>query len=653
MIGQQLSGRYEILNRVGGGGMALVFKAHDKLLNRMVAIKVLRQQFVYDEDFIRRFRREAQSAASLSHPNVVSIYDVGQEDDIHYIVMEYIEGSNLNEEIKNRAPFQVEEAIHITSQICDALDHAHQNQIIHRDIKPHNILIGRNGRVKVTDFGIARAASSSEITQTGSVLGSVHYFSPEHAKGVTQGAKSDLYSLGIVLYQMLTNKLPFSGDSPISIALKHIQENVEEPRKVNPLIPQSVENIVLKSMQKNPEQRYQSASQMLYDLESCLLPEKLNENKFQFNDELDDEEHTKIMPVIGLNRKVQETDQNETIIPEHNEDEDYKKTNRLFWLKPVIWTFTTIIILFSAWFGVKAVLGMLDVSDVEVPNVVGLTLEDATKELESVQLTVRDPVQYEYDDQVEEGIVIDQSDKNKMVKENFPITLTVSQGQETKIMKDYRGMQWVNVENALRKIGFTDEDIKMETILSDVPDGEVISQSPQANKEYNPNDVVLSFTVSEGLGSVEMPNLIKLSEEAAVSILEQKGLKVNIEKDFDLNVNEGYVFKQHPYDPGDTLKKGEEITIFVSKGEPEDVRRTNYPIFVEPEVKGEDSVIEFKITDALGTDRIGNTKTINEEETFFVPVVLTPDLPDGKASISVYRDAKHLGTYEVKYDDYK
>ncbi|NDI33465.1 Stk1 family PASTA domain-containing Ser/Thr kinase [Chengkuizengella sediminis] len=651
MIGQQLSGRYEILNRVGGGGMALVFKAHDKLLNRMVAIKVLRQQFVYDEDFIRRFRREAQSAASLSHPNVVSIYDVGQEDDIHYIVMEYIEGSNLNEEIKNRAPFQVDEAIHITCQICDALDHAHQNQIIHRDIKPHNILIGKNGRVKVTDFGIARAASSSEITQTGSVLGSVHYFSPEHAKGVTQGAKSDLYSLGIVLYQMLTNKLPFSGESPISIALKHLQEDVEEPRKVNPLIPQSVENIVLKSMQKNPEQRYQSASQMFHDLESCLLPEKMNENKVQFNDDLDDEEHTKIMPVIGLNRKVQEMDHDETITPEHREGR--KKRNRLGWIKPVIWTFTTIIILFSAWFGVKAVLGMLDVSDVEVPNVVGKTLEEATKELENVQLRVLDPVQYEYDDQVKEGIVIDQSDKNKTVKVNFPITLTVSQGQETKIMQDYKGMQWVDVENALRKIGFSDEDIKMETELSDVPDGEVISQSPEANIKFNPNDVVVSFIVSEGLGSVTMPNLIKYSEEAAVNTLEQKGLKVIIEKDFDLNVNEGYVFKQHPYEPEDTLKKGEEITIFVSKGEPEDVRRTNYRVFVEPEVQGEDSVIEFKITDALGTDRIGNTKTIKEEETFFVPIVLTSDLPDGKAYISVYRDAKHLGTYEVKYDDYK
>lgn len=209
MIGHQLGGRYEVIERVGGGGMALVYKAQDLLLNRNVAIKVLRQQFVHDEEFIRRFRREAQSAASLSHPNVVSIYDVGQEDDVHYIVMEYVEGKNLNEIIKERAPLQVDEAVHIASQIADALDHAHHNQIIHRDIKPHNILIGRNGRVKVTDFGIARAVTSTTITQTGSVVGSVHYFSPEHAKGIVTGEKSDLYSLGIVLYQMLTGRLPF------------------------------------------------------------------------------------------------------------------------------------------------------------------------------------------------------------------------------------------------------------------------------------------------------------------------------------------------------------------------------------------------------------------------------------------------------------
>ncbi|MBW7459196.1 Stk1 family PASTA domain-containing Ser/Thr kinase, partial [Paenibacillus sepulcri] len=297
MIGHELGGRYEIITRIGGGGMALVYKAHDILLNRKVAVKILRQQFVHDEEFIRRFRREAQSAGALSHPNVVSIYDVGQEDETHYIVMEYVEGHNLNEIIQERAPLQPEEAVRIAIQICDALEHAHHNQIIHRDIKPHNILIGKNGRVKVTDFGIARAVTSSTITQTGSVLGSVHYFSPEHAKGISTGEKSDLYSLGIVLYQMLTGKLPFLGESPISVALKHLQETFEEPRVVNPYIPQSVENVILRAMRKNPSERYNSADEMLRDLETCLQPERLKEPKITFVSGSDFEE-TRVMPAI-------------------------------------------------------------------------------------------------------------------------------------------------------------------------------------------------------------------------------------------------------------------------------------------------------------------------------------------------------------------
>ncbi|EXX85166.1 serine/threonine protein kinase, partial [Paenibacillus darwinianus] len=295
MIGRELGGRYEIIERIGSGGMALVYKAHDVLLNRKVAVKILRQQFGHDEEFVRRFRREAQSAASLSHPNVVSIYDVGEEEDTHYIVMEYVEGSNLNDLIKERAPLQTEEAVRFAVQICDALDHAHQNQIIHRDIKPHNILIGKNGRVKVTDFGIARAVTSSTITQTGSVVGSVHYFSPEHAKGISTGEKSDLYSLGIVLYQMLTGRLPFLGESPISVALKHLQDDFEEPRQVNPHIPQSLENIILRSMRKNSSERYASAQEMLEDLETCLKPERLNEPKIAFTQDLDE---TRAMPAI-------------------------------------------------------------------------------------------------------------------------------------------------------------------------------------------------------------------------------------------------------------------------------------------------------------------------------------------------------------------
>ena len=256
MEGKKLGGRYEVISRVGGGGMAVVYKAKDLLLYRYVAIKVLNESLSNDSEFIRRFSREAQAAASLSHPNVVNVYDVGTEGHTHYIVMEYVEGPTLKEWIQQNGPLPPETVVDIASQICDGLAHAHENQIVHRDIKPHNILLGPGGRAKVTDFGIARAATSSTITQTGSVMGSVHYFSPEQARGGVIGERSDLYSLGVVMYEMVTGRLPFDADSAIAIALKHLQEPVEDPRKYAADLPDSIRNIILKALEKDPEKRF-------------------------------------------------------------------------------------------------------------------------------------------------------------------------------------------------------------------------------------------------------------------------------------------------------------------------------------------------------------------------------------------------------------
>jgi serine/threonine protein kinase len=270
MEGKKLGGRYEIISRVGGGGMAVVYKARDLLLNRYVAIKVLSESLSNDSEFIRRFSREAQAAASLSHPNIVNVYDVGRDGYTHYIVMELVEGPTLKQYIQERGPLPVEEAANIAIQICDGLAHAHENQIVHRDIKPHNILLGPNGRVKVTDFGIARAASSSTITQTGSVMGSVHYFSPEQARGGVIGEKSDLYSLGIVMYEMLTGRIPFDGDSAISIALKHLQETPEDPRTFNPNIPDSMVAIISRALEKDPAMRFPSARAMMQEIQRAV-----------------------------------------------------------------------------------------------------------------------------------------------------------------------------------------------------------------------------------------------------------------------------------------------------------------------------------------------------------------------------------------------
>jgi serine/threonine-protein kinase len=278
MIGRMLGNRYEILEKIGEGGMAKVYKAKCHLLNRIVAIKILRSEFVADEEFVRRFKRESQAAASLSHPNIVSIYDVGQEGDIYYIVMEYVNGKTLKQLIREaNGPLPIPKALDITRQVCGALEHAHKNHIVHRDIKPQNILVTDDNIVKVTDFGIARAANGSTITYGGGdVLGTAYYFSPEQAKGAMIDEKTDIYSLGIVMYEMLTGKVPFEGESPISVALKHIQEDIVPPSKLNPKVPYNLDKIVLKATEKDINYRYKSASDLLNDIETYINnPDKL------------------------------------------------------------------------------------------------------------------------------------------------------------------------------------------------------------------------------------------------------------------------------------------------------------------------------------------------------------------------------------------
>src|SRR3954471_13050517 len=307
MIGKRINGRYKVLDMVGGGGMDNVYLAHDMILDRDVAVKVLRLDFANDEELIRRFQREAQSATSLVHQNIVSIYDVGEEgDSVYYIVMEYVEGQTLKQYIQQHSPIPVSKALSIMEQLTSAITHAHQNHIIHRDIKPQNILMDQNGNVKITDFGIAMALSATSITQTNSVLGSVHYLSPEQARGGVANHKSDIYSLGIVMFELLTGRLPFSGESAVSIALKHLQSEIPSLRRWNATVPQSVENIVLKATAKDPFHRYASVQEVEEDLRTALDPERINEAKFVIPV---DDEATKAIPVITNDRPLKNLDE--------------------------------------------------------------------------------------------------------------------------------------------------------------------------------------------------------------------------------------------------------------------------------------------------------------------------------------------------------
>lgn len=655
MIGQELGGRYEILSRIGGGGMALVYKAHDILLNRKVAVKVLRQQYVHDEEFIRRFRREAQSAAALSHPNVVSIYDVGQDGDVHYIVMECVEGFNLNELIKERAPLQVDEAVHIACQICDALDHAHQNQIIHRDIKPHNILIGKNGRVKVTDFGIARAATSSTITQTGSVVGSVHYFSPEHAKGVLTGEKSDIYSLGIVLYQMLTGRLPFLGESPISVALKHLQEHFEEPRKVNPLIPQSVENVIIKSMRKNPAERYQSAKEMLYDLETCLSPQRRNEPKLTFTTanigSMDDEEPTRVIPAIKegqiptVSIPSSAAKEDKPDLWNHDGLAAEAKSSRA-WVKPTVWVSVTIVLLALMWFGVMYVKSILYVPDVDVPNVVNLKLDEAKVKLQEAGLVLEEPVNYEFKEDVEKDIVFSQNKTGK-VKEGSSVKLSVSKGIETITMRNYVGKMYQDVVDDLKAQGVAEIQITPKEEHSDSEPGTVIEQTPEADTEIDPKKVEIKFLVSKGREPVEMPDLIGKTVNEAKNILVARGLKLNPDiKQEPSYTPEGKVFKQEPHEPKASVDPDTEITIYVSSGYPADALEYTYNIAVSPAEIGKTSTVRIVYSDASGDNIEWGKRKIKDMVAFPVGLVLSPTKD---AVVQVYRDDQLVDAKTITY----
>ncbi|OMF64492.1 Stk1 family PASTA domain-containing Ser/Thr kinase [Paenibacillus sp. FSL R5-0766] len=651
MIGHQLGGRYEVIERVGGGGMALVYKAQDLLLNRNVAIKVLRQQFVHDEEFIRRFRREAQSAASLSHPNVVSIYDVGQEDDVHYIVMEYVEGKNLNEIIKERAPLQVDESVRIASQIADALDHAHHNQIIHRDIKPHNILIGRNGRVKVTDFGIARAVTSTTITQTGSVVGSVHYFSPEHAKGIVTGEKSDLYSLGIVLYQMLTGQLPFLGESPISVALKHLQEEFDEPRKFNPLIPQSVENVILKSMRKNPQERYQSAKEMQTDLETCLMPERRNETKIDFPDE-DDIDQTRVMPAIKPEpRGVTST--GAVPVMESDEETGKGKAKSKSWKKPALLISLTVLILIAMVGVVWYVKGMLVVPEVTVPNVITQTEEKAREMLEEKGLVVSDEVIRLYQEGVEPGIVYEQSRKEgDVVKEGSEVQISVGAEKELVKMIDVKQDPYDEAVKKLTALGIKEDQIQRKDDFSnDVASGSVISQTPGVNEEFDPVTVQIELTVSKGTETVKMPDLKNLTRSEAEEKLKSAGLELaQVQEEPSYTIEKGKVTQQWPVEAGTEVSPGDKITIFISTGYPPEALQYPFDINVSPKEEGKNSKIRITYEDARGKNQEWGTRTVNSTQMLTIPLVLAPN---ENGAVSVYRDGQFLDTYLVSYSEAK
>ena len=548
--GKTLNGRYKIQTLIGTGGMAAVYLAKDLILDRLVAIKVLRLDFRQNNDAMRRFRREALSATQLTHPNIVGVYDVGQSQEMNYIVMEYVEGTDLKDYIRQRGALHPIEAVRIMMQIVSAIAAAHQNRIIHRDIKPQNILIDREGNVKITDFGIAVALSDTSLTQTNTLLGSVHYLSPEQARGGMATIQTDIYALGIVLYELLTGRVPFDGESAVSIALKHFQEPL--PPVVNPtaMVPQSLENIVLKATAKDPMNRYRSCYEMFQDLKTCLDSTRLYEKKFvpiSFSGE------TKVLTPINTQKVKPIQTSREIPIVEMDEEKPVKKKRKWPW----------VLLLMISVIGIMA-FAFLHSSpkEVQVPDVTNLTEAAAKIKLADAKLSVTDviPVQ---SDEVESGKVIETNPKaGSTVKEKSKITIKVSSGKEAVTMKDYRNKTYETARDELKKLGFTVE--KKEENSDSVEAGKVISQSIAPNQKVEGKDTVITLVVSKGETSIKMANLKGYTREGAIEYASSNNLNLTItEEENDATVDT--VISQSIRE-GSDIKKGTPLTIVLSKG---------------------------------------------------------------------------------------
>ena len=556
LVGRVIGNRYEIIEKIGEGGMATVYKAKCNILKRYVAVKVLRDEFTTDEEFIKRFNTEAQAAASLTHPNIVSIYDVGHEENIYYIVMELVQGKTLKEIINEDGALPWKWALNVSIQVASALEMAHKNNIVHRDIKPHNIIITEDGIAKVTDFGIAKAVSNSTITAFGTTIGSVHYFSPEHARGGYTDAKSDLYSLGVVMYEMLTGRVPFDADTPVSIALKHMQEKPIEPIKLNPTIPYAVNKIIMKAMEKDPNERYQSATEMLKDLSMAL---KNPEGDFVEQKDFTNQ-YTQRIPTLG----EQEYIKNDKI---EDDEEQEEPKNKMSKKKKIIITIAIILgiilIPIIGFFGTKALMDAGVPKDVDLPNLVGKTLEEANKEIEGTDITLEQTEEFNAD--VEAGKIISQDPPyvdGYTVKENSTIKIVISKGTEKAVVENGKDKTYEEAVQILEKANLKVE--RVDQTSQTVEAGIVIDQEPNGDEEVNAGDTVKLYVSSgTGIKQVEVENVVGKTEEEATSILTKAGLKVNVGYKEDSSKATDTVLSQDP-SAGEKIDEGSTVTIVVN-----------------------------------------------------------------------------------------
>ena len=555
--GRLLGNRYEIIEKIGSGGMATVYKAKCHVLNRYVAIKILRDEFTTDEEFIKRFEVEAQSAASITHPNIVSVYDVGVDGNLYYIVMELIKGKTLKEIIiEEKGPLPWKWSVNIATQIASALEIAHKNHIIHRDIKPHNIIITEEGIAKVTDFGIAKAVSNSTITAFGTTIGSVHYFSPEHARGGYTDEKSDLYSLGVVMYEMLTGKVPFDADTPVSVALKHMQEEPKPPIEVNPNIPMAVNDIIMKALRKDSNLRYQNATSFVMDLKRAL---KEPNGDFVDNNDNQGDFPTQKFTTLG-NEEVRSS---KTAKKENNNENKFVafvKNHK------ILTSIIGLILLFTISIGTT--IGIANATrpkEVAIPNLVGKTIEEAKQILEENKLNYIEE-EPQYSTEYEAGKIISQDPtfvEGRKIRQNTDVKVVISLGTEKTKVPVLKGLTKEEAENVAKEA-----KIKLEIVeetSKTVEAGIIIKQETEPETEVNAGDTVKVYvSIGTGLKQVVVSSVFLKDEATAKKTLEDLGLVVNVEYGEDTTRDNGVVLKQSIAD-GETVDEGTTITITVNK----------------------------------------------------------------------------------------
>ena len=545
--GQKINDRYEIIKSIGEGGMANVYLARDVILDRRVAIKILRGDLANDEKFIRRFQREALSASSLSHPNIVEMYDVGEDNGSYYIVMEYVEGKTLKQYIKkrNNGRLTISEAVDIMLQLTDGISHAHDSYIIHRDLKPQNIMIQDDGKIKITDFGIAMALNSTQLTQTNSVMGSVHYLPPEQATGKGSTIKCDIYSMGILFYELLTGILPFKGENAVEIALKHMKEPLPSLKKQNPSVPQSVENIVLKATAKNPKNRYNDVKEMHNDLKRALDPDVMNQARYVYSYPEHELEETRAIPTIRKEKKSLGNDEEIEDTGDFIQEITNKKEKKV---NIFIWILAGILLLLVV--GIAAVFlivpSLTEVPNIKVPDVSGLTVEDAEEVLLQKGFTVKTETEKIASDEYDAGEVVKTEPKaGRSQKKGKEITLYESIGSETFIIEDYTGKNYIEIETLLENVHGLNVTIEKKSIeITDETDEQaILDQSIQAGTEVKKGDDIILYIpeVYE-----EYPDFV--GEEWIVSDIEEfcnkNNIKLTIEYEETNQYTPGKIIRQ-------------------------------------------------------------------------------------------------------------